>query len=104
MPKSKRPGGKDIDKYLPFMYNGSSYPRLARNFLENKESITQKQRYDPSWSITALGMYRTLRPRMLCYLDEQEITDRNGNRRTVTKYDCRFVTTVSLKGKLTEEC
>ncbi|KAK4193995.1 hypothetical protein QBC40DRAFT_48483 [Triangularia verruculosa] len=61
--------GKDPTKYLPLMYGGLKYPRMARNMLENREQVAQLLHKYASWNTTAaLSSYRTFRPRFLNYL------------------------------------
>ncbi|KAK4173351.1 hypothetical protein QBC36DRAFT_58534 [Triangularia setosa] len=65
--------GKDPAKYLPLMYRGLKYPRMARNMLENREQVAQLLHKYASWNTTAaLSSYRTFRPRFLNYLVETE--------------------------------
>lgn len=65
------PAGKDQNKYLPLMYRGLRYPRMARNMLENREQVAQRLRSHAGWNTeAALSSYRTFRPRFLNYLIE----------------------------------
>ncbi|KAM5451274.1 hypothetical protein MaudCBS49596_003980 [Microsporum audouinii] len=93
IPQSSPSDGKHPSFYASCSYNGFRYPRLARNFLENKPSIARERRYDPSWTLFEhewqydapwgsryQGSYRALRPRMLCYLVDDLGTP-----------DCRFI-------------
>lgn len=74
-----QPIGKDPHAYLPFRYNGYRYPRLARNFWENRKEIHEQRPSDPSWtSGNVTAAYRAFRPRYLCYLEEKVARDRNG--------------------------
>ncbi|KAK4223943.1 hypothetical protein QBC38DRAFT_36148 [Podospora fimiseda] len=65
---------KDASKYLPMMYRGLRYPRLARNVLENREHVA-RQLWNQS-NKTVTSTYRTFRPRFLNYLVEVEIDGR----------------------------
>ncbi|CAP71654.1 uncharacterized protein PODANS_6_50 [Podospora anserina S mat+] len=68
--------GKDPTKYLPLMYRGLKYPRLARNMLENRHQVAQLLYRYTSWNTTAaLSSYRTFRPRFLNYLVQTELPD-----------------------------
>jgi len=69
------PPGKAPDKYLPTMYEGLRYPRLARNLLENRQPVALQLQSSPAWNSEGLGNYRTFRPRFLNYLVRRE---RNG--------------------------
>ena len=76
------PAGKDQTKYLPVMYRGLRYPRLARNALENREQVARRLNGYASWNTgAALSLYRTFRPRFLNYLVKVE---RDGR----TSYEC----------------
>ncbi|KAK3381194.1 hypothetical protein B0H63DRAFT_545665 [Podospora didyma] len=70
---------KDPNRYLPIMYRGLRYPRLARNVLENREQHDQSSR-------TVISTYRTFRPRFLNYLSE---VDMDGHK--TFDWDCRPV-------------
>ncbi|KAF8851592.1 hypothetical protein BDZ45DRAFT_707817 [Acephala macrosclerotiorum] len=78
LPGHGQPGGKNSRAYLPFLYNGYRYPRLARNFWENRREIQEGRLDDPSWTSGDIGVYRAFRPRFLCYLTEGK-RDENGN-------------------------
>ncbi|KIW99999.1 uncharacterized protein Z518_10927 [Rhinocladiella mackenziei CBS 650.93] len=67
-----QPLGKELNAYLPFLYNGYRYPRLARNFRENREDVQSLRPDDPSWPTGNIGIYRVLRPRYLCYLTKPD--------------------------------
>jgi len=71
---------KDSNWYLPLLYRGIRYPRLARNLLENRNEIAVRLASSPSWSPAALGTYRTFKPRYLNYLVERGESDANGNK------------------------
>ncbi|KAK4118234.1 hypothetical protein N657DRAFT_583995 [Parathielavia appendiculata] len=72
------PTEKDQTKYLPVMYRGLRYPRLARNILENREVVARSLYITGSGNISAArSSYRTFRPRFLNYLVE---TVRDGRR------------------------
>ncbi|GAB1315519.1 Heterokaryon incompatibility domain-containing protein (Fragment) [Madurella fahalii] len=76
------PVEKDQTKYLPLMYRGLRYPRMARNILENREQVARLlYNYAPGNTTTALSLYRKFRPRFLNYLVE---TERNGRK----TYEC----------------
>lgn len=79
------PEGKDRTKYLPLLYGGVRYPRLARNLLENRREVIQRL-YDPEELHKQAGTstYRTFRPRFLNFLVEVETN--NGQ----TKYICEL--------------
>ncbi|KAF4637689.1 hypothetical protein G7Y89_g402 [Cudoniella acicularis] len=79
LPGHGQPSGKNPRAYLPFLYNGYRYPRLARNFWENRREIQEGRADDPSWTSGNIGVYRAFRPRFLCYLTEGK-RDKNGNR------------------------
>ncbi|KAK4234185.1 hypothetical protein C8A03DRAFT_47424 [Achaetomium macrosporum] len=75
----QQPEGKDPTKYLPMLYRGLRYPRLARNMLENREQVVQQLQNHATWNTkAALSTYRTFRPRFLNYLVEVE---RDGRKR-----------------------
>lgn len=78
------PTGKDVSKYLPMMYRGLRYPRLARNVLENREQVARRL-HDQS-TTTVMSTYRTFRPRFLNYIVEVEV----GGRKTFDS-ECRPV-------------
>jgi hypothetical protein len=81
------PEGKDATRYLPLLYSGLRYPRLARNILENREQVAQRLNgYATGNTDTALSTYRTFRPRFLNYLIKVE---RNGQ--TTYHYERRPV-------------
>jgi hypothetical protein len=66
-----QPEGKNQNKYLPLLYRGLRYPRLARNTLENREQVARQLHSHSSWNTrAALSTYRTFRPRFLNYLVE----------------------------------
>lgn len=79
LPGHGQPIGKDPRAYLPFLYNGYRYPRLARNFWENRKEIKETRLGDPSWTSGDIGTYRAFRPRFLCYLVQKKVKDNNGN-------------------------
>jgi hypothetical protein len=72
MPAQGQPSDKNRHMYLQFMYNGYRYPRLARNFGENRKEIKEERQKDPSWSENKAGTYRSFRPRFLCYVSKAE--------------------------------
>lgn len=73
---SSPPEGKDKTRYLPLLYRGLRYPRLARNILENREQVVQQLNgYATGNTKQALSTYRTFHPRFLNYLVKVE---RNG--------------------------
>jgi hypothetical protein len=74
MPGQSQPSNKNRHMYLPFLYNGYRYPRLARNFGENRREVREERRNDPSWSGGDAGTYRTFRPSHLCYMEKDETT------------------------------
>ncbi|AEO67483.1 uncharacterized protein THITE_118127 [Thermothielavioides terrestris NRRL 8126] len=64
---------KDKTKYLPLLYSGLRYPRLARNMLENREAVLRRLKAQEADNRTAaISNYRTFRPRFLNYLVEVE--------------------------------
>ncbi|EFR05216.1 hypothetical protein MGYG_08230 [Nannizzia gypsea CBS 118893] len=84
IPKPSPPDGKHPSFYANCSYKGFRYPRLARNFLENKPSTARERQYDPSWApfyhereyqnplrSRSHAVYRSFRPRMLAYLTEE---------------------------------
>jgi hypothetical protein len=74
----QQPEGKSQNKYLPMLYRGLRYPRLARNMLENRKGVARQLQGHATWNTrTALSTYRTFRPRFLNYLVEFE---RNGQK------------------------
>lgn len=84
---SSPPEGKDPTRYLPLLYSGLRYPRLARNILENREQVAQRLNGYATWNTeTALSTYRTFRPRFLNYLVEVE-----GNGQPTYHYERRPV-------------
>lgn len=85
------PKGKSIYAYLEFMHNDFRYPRLARNFRENRSVIVEQRHDDPSWSSPNSFTYRTLRPRRLCFLVKKTRKDRDGKPVEVDSYEPRFV-------------
>ncbi|SPQ25612.1 d9231210-e810-41bf-9b25-17d28832bb11 [Thermothielavioides terrestris] len=65
---------KDKTKYLPLLYSGLRYPRLARNMLENREEVLRRLKaQEADNKKAAISNYRTFRPRFLNYLVEVEI-------------------------------
>ncbi|KAM5363631.1 hypothetical protein ACJZ2D_011915 [Fusarium nematophilum] len=89
-----QPAGKDPLMYLPLLYGGYRYPRLARNYYENRPELAVQRRCDPSWASSTVGTYRTLRPRRLCHLIFEEQVDEEGHcQEAVVGYNLRFVTT-----------
>ncbi|KAH7120254.1 hypothetical protein B0J13DRAFT_567684 [Dactylonectria estremocensis] len=87
-----QPAGKNSLMYLPLLYGGYRYPRLARNYRENRPELAVQRKYDPSWASFTVGTYRTFRPRRLCHLNFEEQIDEEGNRQqVVVGYDLRFM-------------
>ncbi|KAK1757075.1 hypothetical protein QBC47DRAFT_412412 [Echria macrotheca] len=79
---------KDQTRYLPMMYKGLRYPRLARNLLENRLQVAQ--RLHDQGGKTVLSSYRTFRPRFLNYIVEVEVNGRkkfDSVRRAVPEND-----------------
>ncbi|PVH70359.1 hypothetical protein DL98DRAFT_504723 [Cadophora sp. DSE1049] len=89
LPSHGQPTGKDPRAYLPFLYNGYRYPRLARNLSENRQEVRQGRPGDPSWISGDVGTYRAFRPRFLCYLVEEKQTDGSGRVISVPRFDVR---------------
>jgi len=102
LPHQEQPRGKNPNAYLPFRYNGYRYPRLARNFWENRREIHEQLPSDPS---SGNGMenptYRAFRPRYLCYLEERVTRNRDGEEVMKRYFETRPVRKVS-KSKLFE--
>lgn len=78
MPTSRgRPAGKSADNYLPLPYGDLRFPRLARNYRENREGVIRQGHATPAWSLAAKGSYRTYRPKFLYFI--RETLDKHGN-------------------------
>ncbi|KAH6986909.1 hypothetical protein EDB80DRAFT_817542 [Ilyonectria destructans] len=73
-----QPAGKNALMYLPLLYGGYRYPRLARNYRENRPDLAIQRKYDPSWASFTVGTYRAFRPRRLCHLNFEEQVDDEG--------------------------
>ncbi|OAQ59325.2 3-hydroxyisobutyrate dehydrogenase protein [Pochonia chlamydosporia 170] len=77
LPQNGLPADKNPHSYLPFRYNGYRYPRMARNFWENRKEIYELHPSDAGAATDdSLQMYRAFKPRFLCYLEEK--TDEDG--------------------------
>lgn len=72
IPSTHRPRGKSPFKYLKVMYKGVLYPRLAGNPMENRQPVAQRLVYPRPWASDSNQLYRTLRPRMLCYVSKED--------------------------------
>ena len=96
LPNHRQPVGKNPHAYLPFRYNGYRYPRLARNFWENRKEIHEQLPSDPSWDTdVATATYRAFRPRYLCYLEDKVTKDRNGQEVVMRYFKTKPVKMVS---------
>ncbi|KAJ4025850.1 hypothetical protein NW761_014303 [Fusarium oxysporum] len=87
-----QPAGKNSLMYVPLLYGGYRYPRLARHYSENRRELAVRREYDPSWASSTIGTYRTLRPRRLCHLIFEQQVDQEGNcQEAVVGYNLRFL-------------
>ncbi|KAI0166765.1 hypothetical protein GGR52DRAFT_555444 [Hypoxylon sp. FL1284] len=71
--------GTSAQKYLPFRYNDRRYPRIARNPLENKADIRERQARYYGLVTNEVGTYRAIRPRYLCYLKDGWFKNEGGD-------------------------
>ncbi|RKK87872.1 hypothetical protein BFJ68_g17001 [Fusarium oxysporum] len=87
-----QPAGKNSLMYVPLLYGGYRYPRLARHYSENRRELAVRREYDPSWASSTIGTYRTFRPRRLCHLIFEQQVDEEGNcQEAVVGYNLRFL-------------
>lgn len=92
LPNQGQPVGKNPHAYLPFLYNGSRYPRIARNPMEDRREVYEQRPSDPSGLLTDPTLiYRAFRPRYLCYLVTTTITNENGEEVEMPYFETRPV-------------
>jgi hypothetical protein len=70
-----RPAGKGAGTYIPLPYGNLRFPRLARNYMENRSGVIQQGHATPAWSLAAGGNYRTYRPKYLFFIRETRNED-----------------------------
>ena len=82
-----RPDGKDESHYIGLPYGNVRFPRLARNYKENRRGVIEAGHATPAWSLAAGGNYRTYRPKYLFFIRGVEQNDGT----TGWKYERRAV-------------